>query len=59
VSYHLPSVDTGHRAWDAYQAGKPWQAAGYVGLLGIEALGVRGLGRSSGGIFSKIPNIQI
>ena len=45
ASYHLPLIGSGRNAWDAYQDGKPWQAVGHTGLLGVEAFGVRGVGK--------------
>ena len=41
ATYHLPLVGAGHHAWDAAQEGKPWHAAGYAGLGGLEAAGLR------------------
>ena len=47
-SYHLPFIGNGRNAWDAWQMGKPWSAAGHAGLFGVEALGMRSAGKVRG-----------
>ena len=47
-SYHLPFIGNGRNAWDAWQMGKPWSAAGHAGLFSIEALGMRSAGKVRG-----------
>jgi len=44
-SYHLPLVGSGRNAWDALGEGNYLGAAGHTGLLGVEAFGVRGVGK--------------
>jgi hypothetical protein len=47
-SYHTPFIGNGRNAWDAWQMGKPWSAAGHAGLFGVEALGMRSAGKVFG-----------
>jgi ankyrin repeat protein len=47
-SYHLPFVGTGRNSWDAWKAGHPWYAAGHASLFGVEAFGLRGVGKLQG-----------
>ena len=47
-SYHTPFIGNGRNAWDAWQMGKPWSAAGHAGLFGVEAWGVRSAGKVRG-----------
>jgi hypothetical protein len=44
-SYHLPLVGSRRNAWDAWEEGNYLGAAGHTGLLGVEAFGLRGLGK--------------
>ena len=52
-SYHTPFIGNGRNAWDAWQMGKPWSAAGHAGLGGLEAWGVRSAGKVRGGGVAK------
>ena len=49
-SYHTPFIGNGRNAWDAWQMGKPWSAAGHAGLFGVEALGMRSAGKVRGAV---------
>ena len=60
-SYHLPFVGAGRNSWDAWHAGKPWNAAGHAGLFGVEALGLRGVGKvkGAGRVWGGEPSLKI
>jgi hypothetical protein len=47
-SYHLPFVGAGRNSWDAWHAGNYLGAAGHAGLFGVEAFGLRGIGKLQG-----------
>ena len=55
-SYHTPFIGNGRNAWDAWQMGKPWSAAGHAGLFSIEALGMHSAGKVRGGQIKPVKN---